>query len=124
MLAAGVDAGRDVVVVLFSAMTSVLTTVAVFRARLAVMDVRHLALVQQIERDRVSNKELIDVKFTQLTSEVAQLAETSSRRFDTSERLLRATLDVVASLAGRDGLVPRPHPGDVLTRYLSEKEQK
>lgn len=105
------DGALVVLASLLSAASSVVTTLAVFSSRLAVMRRDHAALATQVERDRVSDAKLLDVKFADLT-----------KQLETQERLQRAILDVVAGIASKEGNDQRRT--DVLTRYMVEESQK
>lgn len=121
---AGVDVAHDVVVVLVSTAGSVVATVAVFRAKLAVADQRHDGLVAQIERDRAQDAALLTEKLDRVNQTVQQHARSSRAGFQTTERLLRGVLDIVASIAGQDGATKRLHTTDVLTRFLTEDDHE
>lgn len=114
---------HDAVTTVVTALASVGVTLAVFRSRLDVMEAKREALEDRIEKDRAADKELWQVKLDQVAKDVASVALEGRKRFDTTERLQRATLEIVASLAGQAGQVHRAKTTDALTRYLSDDEE-
>lgn len=100
-------------------MSSVAVTLAVFRSRLDVMEARRVALEQKVADDRRADRELWQEKLDRVVADVGRIAEEGRKRFDTSERLQRAVLDIVSGIAGKKGTDNRT-PADVLTRLLED----
>ena len=84
-----------------------------FRSKFETNDVRHNALVAQIERDRVSDKRALDMQ-------VEYFNETLRR----IERQSLATLQLVANLAHKHGVDKRNIGEDVLADFLTRDIDK
>lgn len=113
------------VTVVVSAVASVVSTIAVFRSRLDVMDANRVALAAQVERDRQADKELLAEKLDRMADSIERVTDEAGAHFKTAERLMRSTLELVASLARQDGTDRRLQGGDMLARFVTtEKEEK
>lgn len=112
---------HDILTATISAVSSVAVTLAVFRSRLDVMDAKREALESKVADDRKADRELWQEKLDRVVSDVGRIAEEGRKRFDTSERLQRAVLNIVSGIAGKEGTDNRT-PADVLTRLISHEE--
>lgn len=97
-----------------------MATLAAFRSRLDVQDSKRESLEQRFTDQRAADKELWQTKLDEVSRDVTRIALEGRERFNTAERLQRATLKMVASLASKAGADHRT-PDDILTRALTEE---
>ena len=95
-----------------SALIGYLGAVATFRSQFTTMDVKHAALVAQIERDRKSDKENLQLQIDHFSDTLARI-----------ERQAGATLRLVADMARQRGMVHRGVGEDALANFLTEESK-
>ena len=110
--------------VILSAVGSVVSTIAVFQSKLAVMNAKREALAAQIERDRQADRELLGEKLNRMAESIERVTADASTHFKTAERLMRSTLELVSSLAREQGTDRRLQGGDMLARFVTQEEGK
>lgn len=101
-----------------------LSTVAVFRSRFDVQDQKLVDLERLLEERRQHDRELVERSLAEVSRRVDESAKMSAEHYARIERHQRITLELVASLARRQGVTHRALGTDVVARVLRDEAEE